>query len=304
MPIAVILAAIALAASLPVLWWALASTRTPHRAAASNLLGGVSGPADLRQVVLAHSATDRVVQPLIGGLARRARRLTPKGFVGALERRIMLAGRPGSWTIERVLAAKLVLAAAGGAVALLVFTRNPSSTAMLIGFGLVAAGYFAPDVLLQGRAARRQLSIRNELPDTLDQVTICVEAGLGFDAALARAGRTGHGVMAEEIVRTLQEMQVGATRAQALRNLVGRTDVSELRHFVHALLQAESYGMPIADVLRVQAGELRTRRRQAAEEKAMKIPVKIVFPLIMCILPTLFIVMLGPAVMRIFRTFF
>ncbi len=137
------------------------------------------------------------------------------------------------------------------------------------------------------------------LPDTLDQMTICVQAGLGFEAAMARAGQTGSGPLADEIIRTLQEMQIGANRADALRALAARTEVPELRQFVVSLLQAESYGLPISKVLTAQAAQLRVRRRQRAEERAQKMPVKMVFPLVLCILPTMFVVALGPAVIRI-----
>ena len=138
---------------------------------------------------------------------------------------------------------------------------------------------------------------------TLDQITISVEAGLGFEAAMARAAKTGEGPLTEELSRALSEIQLGSARQQALRGLVDRTNVPELRHFVLAILQAENYGLPIAHVLRIQAKELRVKRRQRAEERALKIPVKIVFPLAVCILPTLFIVILGPAAIRIFEFF-
>jgi tight adherence protein C len=164
--------------------------------------------------------------------------------------------------------------------------------------------YFTPDLLVHSRGQERQESIGKALPDTLDQMTIAVEAGLGFETAMARAGRTGTGPLADELVRTLQEVQLGVPRSKAMRNLADRTDQSDLRHFVLAVIQAESYGIPIADVLRTQAAEQRVKRRQRAEEQAMKIPVKIIFPLILCILPTLFIVILGPAAIQVSRSLF
>jgi tight adherence protein C len=135
-------------------------------------------------------------------------------------------------------------------------------------------------------------------------MTICVESGLGFDAALQRVGERGSGPLAEELGRTLSELSMGVTRREALGALVERTDVDELRRFVLAVRQADEYGLPVARVLRVQAGQLRARRRLEAEERAMKIPVKIVFPLVTCIFPSLFVVLLGPAVIRIVRTMF
>ena len=134
-------------------------------------------------------------------------------------------------------------------------------------------------------------------------MTIAVEAGLGFDAAMAKAGRNGKGPLAEELVRTLQDIQFGQSRRQAYESLAGRTDVVDLRRFVRAVIQADRYGVAIADVLRTQAAEMRMKRRQRAEEKAMQIPVKVIFPLMLCILPVLFIVLLGPAVMDIVAAF-
>jgi tight adherence protein C len=134
-------------------------------------------------------------------------------------------------------------------------------------------------------------------------MTIAVEAGLGFDSAMARAGKNGNGPLAEELVRTLQDIQVGQSRRAAYESLAERTAVPDLRKFVRAIVQADKYGIAIADVLRTQAFEMRMKRRQRAEEKAMQIPVKVIFPLMLCILPVLFIVLLGPAAIGIVATF-
>jgi tight adherence protein C len=183
------------------------------------------------------------------------------------------------------------------------FLKQPTGLTLLLCIALALAGYLLPDMLLRVRAKRRQEHIRGQLSDTLDQMTICVEAGLGFEGAMARAGRSGHGPLADELIRTLQEMQLGASRAQALRSLADRTEVAELRQFVLALTQAESYGLPLATTLRIQAAELRIKRRQRAEEHAMKIPVKLIFPLVLCILPSMFVVIIGPVVIRLTRFF-
>jgi tight adherence protein C len=160
-------------------------------------------------------------------------------------------------------------------------------------------GFFIPDVLLDRMGRQRQQTIERELPDVLDQITICVEAGLGFEAAMARAASTGDGPLAGELAHTLQDISLGMPRPSALGQILDRTDVPDLRHFVLAIGQAERHGVPIAQVLRVQAAEQREKRRQRAEERALKIPVKIVVPLICCILPSLFVVLLGPAAIRI-----
>ena len=141
------------------------------------------------------------------------------------------------------------------------------------------------------------------LPDAVDLLTISVESGLGFDAALQQVARNTEGPLADEFSRVLREMQIGQGRAQALRGLADRTEVADLRSFVTAMVQADSFGIPIANVLRIQSGEIRMKRRQAAEEKAQKVPVKITVPLIFCILPCLFIAVMGPAVIHIMDSF-
>lgn len=306
MSITVILAAAAVAASIPLLWWSVAGTRTGTRSVDRSVLmgGGGGGTVDLRTAVLQRSATERTVKPLAGALARLARRLTPVGWIESLDRRITLAGRPAAWPMERVLIAKVVLGLAAFGVGFLAFSGNRTLTWLLVWAGMTALGYFAPDLLLYSRGKERQETITKALPDTLDQMSISVEAGLGFESAMARAGKSGAGPLAAELVRTMQEIQIGVPRTKALRNLADRTESPDLRHFVLAVVQAESYGIPVADVLRTQAAEQRVKRRQRAEEHAMKIPVKIIFPLILCILPTLFIVILGPAVIQISRTLF
>jgi tight adherence protein C len=236
-------------------------------------------------------------------LGRGVRRISPAGWIDSLDRRVRIAGSSGFWTLERALAMKMMLGIVG------VIGGFQWGGGILFGSvitGLLAGGfgYVLPDLLLWSRGKERQEIIQRELPDTLDQLTISVEAGLGFDAALTRVASTGQGPLAEELRRLLGEVKVGVPRGEALRHLLDRTDVQELRHFVLALQQAEEYGLPVARVLRIQSSELRVKRRQRAEEQAMKIPVKIVFPLVLCIFPALFVVLLGPAVIRVMRTLF
>jgi tight adherence protein C len=174
---------------------------------------------------------------------------------------------------------------------------------VLLAVGLAGFLAFLPDLLLYNNAVKRRAQIELSLPDTLDQITISVEAGLGLEAAMARSGRSGNGPLAEELVRTLQDMQAGRSRAEALRALSDRTQVPDLNRVVLAMVQAENFGIPISRVLHVQAADLRVKRRQRAEEKAMKLPVKVLFPTVFCIFPTLFIVLLGPAGIRIAHAF-
>lgn len=302
LPIQVVFAAAAVSAGVLILWWTVSSARAPSHVAktADNLRRGPEG-TDLRQILLTHSAGQRAVGPAMRFVAGRVRRLTPAGWTEALSRRVVRAGVSTRWPVERVLVAKTLLVMAVVAVGIL---RPPSSLLGIVGWtALSAIFFFIPDLVLINMASERKKAIQHALPDILDQITISVEAGLGFEAAMARAAKTGEGPLNQELSRALSEIQLGAARHVALRGLVERTHVPELRHFVLAIIQAEAYGLPIAHVLRVQAKELRLKRRQRAEERALKIPVKIVFPLATCILPTLFIVILGPAAIRIFEFF-
>jgi tight adherence protein C len=158
--------------------------------------------------------------------------------------------------------------------------------------------------LLYNAGLRRQQKIQRALPDSLDMLTVCMEAGLGFDAALAQVAQNTDGPLAAEFTRALQEMQIGQSRSDSLRALLTRTTVPELRVFVAALVQAGELGIPIAKVLREQAGEMRVRRRQRAEEQAQKVPVKIMFPLVVCLFPALMVVIIGPGILRIAHALF
>ena len=229
--------------------------------------------------------------------------LTPRGTVVRLQRLRAGAGHPADWPLSRLVAAKLVLAAVAAGLGLLYVSAAPSLPRFLLLAAMVGVTYFLPEILLYNRGKKRQQAIQLELADTLDQMTIAVEAGLGFESAMDRAGRNGKGALAEELTRTLQDIAVGQPRRDAYLSLAERTNVQDLSRFVRAILQADQYGVSIADVLRTQAAEMRLKRRQRAEEKAMQIPVKVIFPLILFILPTLFIVLMGPAVMDIIAAF-
>ena len=253
----------------------------------------------------------RGISPTAGPGAGRSRRpgsglvglLTPRGTVSRLQRLLAVAGHPADWPVSKVVAAKLVLAAVSSGLGLLMLTKAPGTLTVVLVAVVTVVAYFVPDLLLYSRGQERQQAIQLQLADTLDQMTIAVEAGLGFESAMARAGKNGKGALAEELTRTLQDIAVGQPRRDAYLSLADRTGVQDLSRFVRAIVQADQYGVSIADVLRTQAHEMRLKRRQRAEEKAMQIPVKVIFPLILFILPTLFIVLLGPAVMDIIDAF-
>jgi tight adherence protein C len=230
-------------------------------------------------------------------------RLTPAAYVRKLDRLLSLAGRPVAWPLGRILAAKPVLGLVGAVLGLLISTSSPAPLIKLTGLFVLFLGYFIPDLMLYSKGLERQKLMQLELANTLDQMLISVEAGLGFEGAMARAGANGKGPLAEELVRTLQDMQVGRSRRESYLALAERTSLPELRSFVQAIVQADTYGIAISRVLRVQAKVMRVKRRQRAEEKAMKLPVMILFPLLFFIFPVLFIAILGPAAINAVITF-
>ena len=302
MPPLVIIAAAAISSAVTLLLWALLGMRSPTRnLVATNLQRG--DVTDLREITLARSTSERALQPLMAALARWVRRMTPTGTLATLERRLVLAGRPASWPLERILATKVLLGSLGFVVVLLRLLVGMTFGASVLAIIFAALLYFTPDVIVAARARERQREILYALPDALDQMTICMEAGLAFEAAMARASQAHTGPLAQELVRTLQEVQVGVGRREALRAFSDRNDVPDVRHFVTAILQAEHYGVPISHVLRNQAAELRSKRRQRAEEAARKLPLKLLFPLVLCVLPPLFIILVGPAALKLAESF-
>ncbi len=238
-----------------------------------------------------------------GQLADLSRRITPKGYTAWLDKQLAGAGRPKDWPLGRVLMVKPLLALAGAVMGIFLVAGRPSVVNVLLMVGVTALAYFVPDILVRNYAQKRREKIKLELPDTLDQMLISVQAGLGFETAMARAGQNGSGPLAEELIRTLQDIQVGRSRKDAYLAMAQRVDVPDLRSFVRAVVQADTYGIAIANVLNSQARDMRVKRRQRAEEHAMKMPVKMLFPLIFSILPTLFIVVLGPTVLSIIDVF-
>ena len=204
-----------------------------------------------------------------------------------------------TWTVERLLATKLIFGLVGTVVGGYLLLQGFSPKQLVMSIIIAAGAYILPDMSLDRRAKDRAKIIEKSLPDILDQMTIGVEAGLGFDAALARVSRENDGPLSEEFGRMMQDRQLGMSREEAFNRIVTRTDSADLKHFVLALTQADKHGMPLATVLRVQADEMRQKRRVRAEEKALALPVKLVLPLVMCILPALFTVIIGPAVFRL-----
>jgi tight adherence protein C len=303
MPLHVYLFAAVAIASVPLFVWSVRGVHVDipsrrRKAVRANLGMAAADVPNLRQVVLSQRTSDRIMEPVMAWLTKTARRLTPANMVAGLEQRRQLAGAD-AWTIERLLAAKLVLGGVGALLGLTIFVTNASALTFVAAILFTMGSFYVPDVILGTRGRERQKDIERAFPGVLDQLSICVEAGLGLDAALDRAARSGKGPLAQELARVMQDVQLGVSRQVALEGMVKRTDVSDIRHFVVALGQANRYGVPIVQALRAQAVEAREQRRSRAEEHAQKMSVKLLFPLVFCILPALFVVLLGPAAIRI-----
>ena len=248
------------------------------------------------------SFADRVAGPAGMRLAALARRLSPDGAAEAVARRLDQAGNPRRLDVQRV----FVLKGAGliglGLLGTWFGAGRGPVLLLLCALGAAAFGFFLPDLLVYNSGAKRQETIRRECGDALDLLVIGVEAGLGFDAALSQVAQNTEGPLGAEFIRVLQEMRIGQSRTQAFRAMAARSTVPEVHGLVGSLVQADKLGIPIANVLREQAKEMRLKRRQRAEEQAMKVPVKILFPMVLFILPAMFIITLGPGAISIAKT--
>lgn len=282
----------------------LAGGQSQVRRRLQGLTAYEASEAEVAEPVL-RSFGERVARPALRSVVSFLRGLWPDVYGERLKMRILRAGRPGNLDADGFFTLKVVLAAVGallGGLLALLGTRSPGRVL----FGSLLLGvlaYFGPDLWLKARTSSRQLAIRRALPDMLDMLTISVEAGLAFDGAVARLVGNGSGPLAEEFSRMLKEVQAGISRQDAFRHLADRTGVPEVSTFCMAMIQADVFGISVSNVLRTQAREMRVKRRQAAEETAQKAPVKIVFPLVLCILPATIIVILGPAIVSIARAF-
>lgn len=253
----------------------------------------------IHDAILQLSARKRLVNPALKWMSDLAAKFNPAERVALLEKRIAMAGMSVNWPMERVQLYKLVFGVLGLLAGSAVFFSMSSPVNITLGPAVAAAGWMGFDYVLDKKSKTRQQEIEYALPDILDQLTIIVEAGLGFEAAFQRVIESNDTPLAHEFARVLRSIRLGMPRSLALNQLLDRTDVVQLRMFVRALNQADRSGIPIGQVFRVQADEAREKRRQRAEEKAMALPVKLLFPLVVFILPALFIAILGPAAVRI-----
>ena len=254
----------------------------------------------VREENLNRPLVERAFAPVLLGMGKVLNRFTPLGYLNKVQHKLMLAGTPANLDAPSFVVIKVFATIFG--VVLAFFAQRVGASGfqrlVLLLFPVVL-GFVGPDAWLSRKVAERRSEMQKALPDILDLLVISVEAGLGFDSALARVVSTVPGALTEEFFRMLQETRVGVSRRDAMKHLMERTDLDELRSFLLAMMQAEAFGVAISRVLRVQADEMRVKRRQRAQEKAFAAPVKIVFPLVFCIFPALFIVLLGPAAIQI-----
>lgn len=300
MPFIVWFSSAAIAASIPLAWWAVSNERQLTERVGRNL---AENQPSMRAVVLERSAAERFFSPVARGLGGRMLRYTPAGWVNGKHEALAKAGLTGRVTAEQLLGAKILFTLLVGGILALRLTDNRSLTSLLVAAAFTIIAFLAPDMFLRSLADRRAEEITLALPDVLDQLTISVEAGLGFEAALARIVETDTHALAQEFGRMLQDVQLGTSRSDALEAMAQRSQVDDLRTVILSLRQAEGLGVPLAQTLRTLANEMREKRRFRAEERAYQLPIKMIFPLGLCILPALFIVIIGPAIVSFFELF-
>jgi tight adherence protein C len=275
------------------------SSANPMSDRLANMLSGERlfvGPTGPQQ----GSITSRVFFPMFDSIGGKLEALLPTRWVQGIEKRLIRAGQPT--TTNGFLIAMLLVEGALLSFAFLLITSGKLGALGMILLPVCAVfGVLLPKIWLDNQVRYRQKVILKSLPDAFDLITTCVEAGLGLDAALARVAEKVAGPFGEELAIALREVSLGKLRRDALRELAERTGVPDLTSFINAVVQAETMGTSIAMVLRVQAEQMRTKRRQRAEQQAQQAPVKMMFPLILCIFPSLFIVILGPAGISIYQ---
>jgi tight adherence protein C len=261
-------------------------------------------PMSLEEIELSQAFYERIILPFFNRIGRLASRFTPQATLESARRKLEMAGNPMQMDPAFFLAMRSVLAVLFGGVLVFVYatTKRNWAQGLAVSAVFMAIGFYFPDLWLSSRITRRQKGIFRAMPDALDLLTICVEAGLGFDAAMAKVHEKWDNDLALELGRVIQEIRLGKLRRDALRDMSERLGVAELTSFVAAVIQSEQLGVSMAKVLRIQSDQMRVRRRQMAEEEAHRLPVKMVFPIGLLIFPSLLIILLGPAAMLMLRS--
>jgi tight adherence protein C len=263
------------------------------------------GSRDQREIVTRRSVNDRVIGPVADKLAGVTLRLLPKTDPQQVHNRLLAAGLGRSMTPQMYLAIKGGLVSMFGAFGLLLMVTGamPGVTGLMVALGGGAVGFIAPDFYINSRVRGRKAIMQAELPNVLDLLCVSVEAGLGFDAALVKLSERMEGPLVDEFNLVLHEMRIGESRTSALKSLSDRVEVPEVAQFCRAIVQADQLGIALSRILRVQSHDMRIRRQLAAEEKAMKAPIKMLFPTVLFIFPAMFVVALGPAALNLMKAF-
>jgi tight adherence protein C len=312
MNIPIELAVIGIAVCIALLLWSVfanAEERAVVRESLKQLDGyeTEAAGASLRESELLNPLADRALAPLLGKLTDLGGRFTPVGYVETVRLKHTLAGDGSDLAVDRFMAIRVVCVAMIPVTFILMFPMGLlglTGKVQLGAFALISLALFlGPDAKLNRRVEARQMEIRLQLPDILDMLVIAVEAGLGFEQALDRTLHAVPGALSSEFTRMIAETRAGASRKDAMKAMEARIDVIEIRQFVLAILQADTFGVSIGRVLRTQSEEMRVKRRQLAQERAMKAPVKMLIPMVFCVFPALFVVILGPAGIEISRNF-
>jgi len=254
--------------------------------------------ASLHEIEMSQPFLERIIIPMANKLGELALRITPQKALDQIQSKLEMAGNPRGIEPTTFFAARFILAVLLGSLMLLVYWGEPFSMMnFMIILGTTVFGFIMPNMLIDARIARRQDSVRKALPDALDLLTICVEAGLGFDAAMRKVADKWDNELSIAFSRALQEMQLGKLRREALRDMAERIGASEFESFVAAVIQSEQLGVSMAKILRIQADDMRVRRRQRAEQAAQRAPVLMLLPMAFLIFPPIMIIMMGPAVL-------
>jgi tight adherence protein C len=258
----------------------------------------------LEEIELSLAFYQRIILPFFNRIGRFSSRFTPQATLQSARKKLEMAGNPMQMDPAFFLAMRSVLAVVFGGLLFAVFalTKRNWAQGLAVSALFVAIGFYFPDLWLTSRIRQRQKGIFRAMPDALDLLTICVEAGLGFDGAMAKVHEKWDNDLALELGRVIQEIRLGKLRRDALRDMADRLGVAELTSFVAAVIQSEQLGVSMAKVLRIQSDQMRVRRRQMAEEEAHKAPIKMVFPIALLIFPSILIILLGPAAMLLLRS--
>jgi len=261
---------------------------------------------DLEKIELSLPFAERIIYPVARKLGEIAVRFTPQNALQSVAKNLELAGNPGKLDPTMFLALQFIAAVFFGGVLILVFSIGsgtfPIGQRLLFTVGGFAIGFYFPQLWLQSQIGRRQKAVRKAMPDALDLLTICVEAGLGFDAAMAKVSDKWEGELSLAFARVIQEIQLGKVRREAMRDMADRMGLPEMTSFVAAVIQSEQLGVSMAKVLRIQSDQMRVRRRQLAEEEAHKAPIKMLIPMAMLIFPSLMITLMAPAALRLMKS--